>query len=301
MKLGLAYTRRNGYEDVLGVAEHTTANTILAENPMQIALSRHAALEMKPLPGKGKGVVATAFIPKDTLVEIAPSIRLTRADLDHIDQTLLGDYVFVWDETDAISNVEYPFAIIAGIISMLNHSGNANMRLESDSATQTMSILADRDIVIGEELTIDYGDTWFEEHPHQQNVSEKNLPGIVPLLHTGLDLMQVSGKGRGIIAKDFIPAGSMLEVAPVVPLHKAETERMSKTLLDHYVFDWPAAGYDSCMPLGILVIVNHSPTPNADWDCDLPAKVTRLHATKDIQAGEEVTIDYGVSLWFEEN
>jgi len=45
---------------------------------------------------KGRGVFTNSFIEKDTLIEIAPVIIMQKNDREHLDKTLLHDYIFEW-------------------------------------------------------------------------------------------------------------------------------------------------------------------------------------------------------------
>ncbi len=131
---------------------------------MRVWLERAPTVELVTLPGKGRGVMASEAIAKGTIIEVAPVIRLTEVEEAALGTTIMESYVFVWEEQDAKTGIHYPFALVMGIISMLNHSRNSNTELESDFTAQTMQLRAARDIAKGEELTIDYDcDIWFEE------------------------------------------------------------------------------------------------------------------------------------------
>lgn len=127
---------------------------------MKIAIPRSSKVELRVIPGKGRGVVATDLIREETVIEVAPVIRLTEEEETALNDTPLESYVFVWDEPG------YPFAIVMGITSLVNHSRRANVALDMDYPSQTMTLTAIRDIAPDEELVFDYDcDLWFEEHP----------------------------------------------------------------------------------------------------------------------------------------
>lgn len=48
-----------------------------------------------------------------------------------------------------------------------------------------------------------------------------------------------------------------------------------------------------------MSLLNHSDDPNAWFEPDFPRRVIRLYADRHIAGGEEITIDYGIPLWFE--
>ena len=55
--------------------------------------SESVALAVVEVPGKGKGVVATAAIPKDSLVEVSQALRIPATEYaEHIQHTVVGDY-----------------------------------------------------------------------------------------------------------------------------------------------------------------------------------------------------------------
>ena len=45
-------------------------------------------------------------------------------------------------------------------------------------------------------------------------------------------------KGRGVFTRERIPAGTVIEVAPVIVMAKTEREHLDKTLLHDYIFEW---------------------------------------------------------------
>jgi SET domain-containing protein len=117
--------------------------------------------------------------------------------------------------------------------------------------------------------------------------------------HPDLAVVDTPKKGRGVIAIQFIPSETLLEVAPVIRLTKVETSFLAQTILDTYVFDWQEPPYDSAVLLGVIFLVNHSAHPNAKFERDFHTQTMHLIAIKDIEAGEEVTINYNCDLWFE--
>lgn len=122
-----------------------------------VALSRHPALRVADVSGKGRGLVAGEEIGEDELLEVAPVIRMTFED-GAIKDSVLFNYPFAWDEPPYIE------AIALGAISMCNHSRIPNARFEAEIGSQTIRLFARRRIRPGEEITIDYGiPLWFEE------------------------------------------------------------------------------------------------------------------------------------------
>jgi SET domain-containing protein len=101
------------------------------------------------------------------------------------------------------------------------------------------------------------------------------------------------GKGRGVFAAEDIPRGTLIEVCPVVVLSAADTERVMRTALARYVFEWGAdAGGASAVVLGYGSLYNHSFEPNADYRHREARACVTFWATRDIRAGEEVCTNY---------
>jgi hypothetical protein len=116
--------------------------------------------------------------------------------------------------------------------------------------------------------------------------------------HPALRVADFPGKGRGLVAGAAIPSGALLEAAPVLPLRREELGNRADGIFS-YPFDWPDPPYAEAVALGMISLINHSDAPNADFELDIPNRAIRLFATADIAEGDEITIDYGIPLWFE--
>jgi hypothetical protein len=101
-------------------------------------------------PGKGRGVFAQRKISRGEPIEEAPVVVVPQPQIEHLDQTVLGDYYFVWgpDEEHA--------ALALGLCSLCNHSYQANAVFRLKSEQLAIEFVAARDIEIGEEITINY-------------------------------------------------------------------------------------------------------------------------------------------------
>jgi SET domain-containing protein len=116
--------------------------------------------------------------------------------------------------------------------------------------------------------------------------------------------VRIPGRGRGVIARRALRAGEALETSPVLPLALKDSECPG---LDSYSLAW---GEDvegglgeqkACaIGLGYLSLYNHSQTPNVTFDHHYDADEITVLALRDIAEGEELTINYGVPLWFDE-
>lgn len=104
--------------------------------------------------GKGRGVFTRERIPANTVVELAPVIVMEGADREHLDKTLLHDYIFEWGkEKDKC-------AMALGLIPIYNHSYKSNCEYFMDFEDDSIMVKTVRVIENGEELTINYNGDW---------------------------------------------------------------------------------------------------------------------------------------------
>lgn len=117
---------------------------------------RRDLVKLVPIDGKGRGVVAIKRIPKDTLIEAAPVVRMTKRDILP-SRTVLSHYPFQWEEPP------YEQAFALGWVALVNHSDRPNCRCEVDFEDQVIRIYTLTAIPRGVELSHNYGvDPWFE-------------------------------------------------------------------------------------------------------------------------------------------
>ncbi|MFX1259135.1 MAG: SET domain-containing protein-lysine N-methyltransferase [Promethearchaeota archaeon] len=124
-------------------------------------------LEVKYIsPKKGKGVLAKKNIKKGTIVEIAHILLISNEDYDLIQNSILYNYIYEWDDPN---NPKYQNAIALSICQFFNHSYNPNVEYQYNYKNTTIKFIAIKDISKGEELTINYNGNvndkspvWFE-------------------------------------------------------------------------------------------------------------------------------------------
>ncbi|HPD83230.1 MAG: SET domain-containing protein-lysine N-methyltransferase [Alphaproteobacteria bacterium] len=111
-----------------------------------------------------------------------------------------------------------------------------------------------------------------------------------------------SEKGRGVYAMEDIPQGTCIEVAPVIVVAKADVPD-SGGAPDGYLLDWEPEeeGQEHCMPLGYIMLYNHSRDANIYLENDHEEMTISSFAARDIRAGEELTWDYACEIWFDED
>ena len=122
----------------------------LSAEEAPLSLIPSSNLIVRQVPGKGRCVFALRDIPKGALVLADPIILVPGDQSDHTDETVVGRYVFQWNDEDDL-------AVVLGLGSLINHGLLENVALVSNYAEMTMEFYATRDIKAGDELVYDYG------------------------------------------------------------------------------------------------------------------------------------------------
>lgn len=126
------------------------------------------------------------------------------------------------------------------------------------------------------------------------------------MLFPGLHIQNTKDRGRGVFTKKFIPAGTIVEVAPVIVMSADDRKLLDQTLLHDYIFEWtPDDETMCCMALGNIPMYNHSYTSNCEHFMDYSDETVFIKTVRDIAPGEELTINYNgdwndtKDVWFE--
>ena len=98
----------------------------------------------------GRGVFCAQDISAGDVVEIAPVIAFPDLDPNEFRETTFYKYYFLWGRPAT------QIAITLGYGALYNHSASPNMETIQDLDEQTVVFTARRDVVAGDELTIDY-------------------------------------------------------------------------------------------------------------------------------------------------
>ena len=106
---------------------------------------------------KGRGVFTKERIKAGTVIEESPVIVMEQKDREHLDKTLLHDYIFEWGAT------KEQCCMALGYIPMYNHSYKSNCEYYMDYEEETIQVKTVRVIEAGEELTINYNGDWNDE------------------------------------------------------------------------------------------------------------------------------------------
>ncbi len=113
--------------------------------------------------------------------------------------------------------------------------------------------------------------------------------------------------GRGVEAIRPIKAGELIERSPVILVPEKDRVAVDASNVGSYIFMWEhgTTGEDlnsqkgrAAVVLGFTSLVNHSADPNCTILRYIDALAIDLIALRDIAAGEELRIDYHMTLWF---
>lgn len=111
---------------------------------------------------------------------------------------------------------------------------------------------------------------------------------VKPYLYIG----NTAQKGKGIFTREKIAAGTIIEIAPVIVMSKADREHLDKTLLHDYIFEWGKDKDKCAMALGMVPIYNHSYRSNCEYFMDFEAGNIFVKTVSAIGKGAELTINY---------
>lgn len=126
------------------------------------------------------------------------------------------------------------------------------------------------------------------------------------MILNGIYFDESPGKGRGMFTAHNVPADTVIETAPVVVMTKEERSLLDKTRLHDYIFEWnPGEQKMCCMAQGYISVYNHSYASNCEYFMDYDANTIEIRTVRDINAGEELTINYNgdwndeSTVWFD--
>ena len=111
--------------------------------------------------------------------------------------------------------------------------------------------------------------------------------------------------GRGVFTRERIPAGTVVELSPVIVMSRDDRVHLDKTLLHDYIFEWGADKKSCCLALGYISVYNHAYESNCEYFMDYEDETIMIKTIRTIAAGEELTINYngnwndGRRLWFD--
>jgi uncharacterized protein len=111
-------------------------------------------------------------------------------------------------------------------------------------------------------------------------------------------------KGRGVYTSKNIPAGTVIEISPVLVLSPKERKTIEETKLFDYIFEWGNNHKSGAIALGYVSLYNHSYDANCDYDMDYDNLVMTVRTVKPVKKGGELCVNYNAApdnktpVWF---
>ena len=135
------------------------------ERAERVALAPCGRVTWRHVAGKGRGVVAVGRWPAGAELERSPVIVVPLADLIQRPErpTVPEQYLLYWSDDPGRE-----CAMGGGLLMFYNHSATPNVEFQDGPGSETMSVIALREIADDEELTYDYGvPLWFRPAPEE--------------------------------------------------------------------------------------------------------------------------------------
>ncbi|KAM0749917.1 hypothetical protein T439DRAFT_42353 [Meredithblackwellia eburnea MCA 4105] len=135
-------------------------------------------------------------------------------------------------------------------------------------------------------------------------------PEFTPILHQSpIQILSSPSKGRGVYSTTTLPAGTLIDISPVLLLSDSEYYGVGSqpgqgngvegSVLRGYVFTWKGREGGMALALGVGSLFNHSQSPNVSFELDTTGYVIRYRTFKKVEEGEELCIFYGHRTRFE--
>ncbi len=99
---------------------------------------------------KGRGVFTKQNIAKGTVIEVAPVIVIPVKDIELIDKTILGNYIFEWGWSKRLR------CMALGYVSLYNHDYSSNCEYDMNYEKKIIKIITVKPVKKREELSINY-------------------------------------------------------------------------------------------------------------------------------------------------
>jgi SET domain-containing protein len=123
-----------------------------------------------------------------------------------------------------------------------------------------------------------------------------------------IEIREFGARGRGIVALTDLEKGRLIERSPVLIIPPEQRATVDDTIIFTYVFMWEKDTVEedlykhegrSAIALGYTSLLTHSYTPNCIFVRHIDELFIEVYADRAIKAGEELTIDYQMTLWFD--
>lgn len=132
-------------------------------------------VEWNYVPKIGRGVIARMDVLKGAILERSPVVVAPVADFEaaHGEMTVLDNYLLTWEEKGP--DIEY--AVGLGYLMLYNHSSRPNAEFRYNYPAREIEVIALRDIPAGEEITHNYGGTWFTPRDEKKKKKSAKAKG----------------------------------------------------------------------------------------------------------------------------
>jgi SET domain-containing protein len=136
----------------------------------------------------------------------------------------------------------------------------------------------------------------------------RRTPTAVPAVRAPLAITDFGLRGRGIVALEDIEPGRLIERSPVLIIPSEQRPTIDQTIIFTYVFMWEHHTVEedlykhsgrSAIALGYTSLLSHSYEPNCIFVRHIDEFLIDVFASRKIRIGEELTIDYQMTLWFD--
>ena len=134
------------------------------------------------------------------------------------------------------------------------------------------------------------------------------MPTPVAAVRAPLAVKDFGIRGRGIVALEDIEPGRLIERSPVLIIPSKQRPAIDATIIFTYVFMWEHHTVEqdlynhigrSAIALGYTSLLSHAYEPNCIFVRHIDEFLIDLFARRPIRVGEELTIDYQMTLWFD--
>ena len=125
-----------------------------------------------------------------------------------------------------------------------------------------------------------------------------------PFIHPALFIADSPQKGKGVFTKKDLPAGTVIEVSPVLVFNAAERSKLEETALYNYIFEWGEDGSKCCVAFGYISMYNHQSPANCEYVMYFDDALMKITTMQAIEKGAELTINYSTDwdaekpVWF---
>jgi SET domain-containing protein len=147
-----------------------------------------------------------------------------------------------------------------------------------------------------------------EQFANPEPELRRRTPTPVAAVRAPLAVRDFGIRGRGIVALEDIEPGRLIERSPVLIIPSEQRRTIDNTIIFTYVFMWEHHTVEqdlykhigrSAIALGYTSLLSHSYEPNCIFVRHIDEFLIDVFAKRAIKIGEELTIDYQMTLWFD--